>query len=129
MIVVNILGFGVIVRAIDFGWCSLVSGVCDVFEFGKGLLDVALHAANEFSFVVIPIYMDTNILFGVKINFESIFFIHDADKVLHVIVAGVFDAKIVDYQWERNLTSDMFEETIGDASTSNCVFLRWLTRS
>ena len=118
MIIVTILGFDAIVRAIDFRWCSLVSGACNVFEFGKGLLDVALHSANEYAFIVIPIEMDPDILFGGKIDFEDIFLIHDADKVLYVAVVGVFDAKIVDYQCEGNVTSDMFEESIGDASAN-----------
>ena len=95
MIVVNISDFGPMVWAFDLGWCSLVSGACNVFEFGKGLLDVALHAANEFPFVVIPIKIDTDLLFGSKINFEGILFIHDADEVLHLVIVGVFDAKVV----------------------------------
>ena len=66
-------------------------------------------AINEFVFVVIPIEMDSDILIGKKIDFEGIFFIHDADKVLDVVIVGVFDAKIVDHQCEGNFMSDMFE--------------------
>ena len=62
--------------------------------------------------------MDPHILFGGKIYFEGIFFIYGADEVLYVVIVGVFDAKIVDYQCEGNVISDMFEESIGDASSN-----------
>ena len=72
--------------------------------------------------------MDTHILFGGQINFEGIFSIHDVDEVLPVVVIGVFDAKTVDYQCERNVTSDMFEETIGDASANVTVFFEMVNK-
>ena len=41
--------------------------------------------------------MDADVLFGVEIHLEGVFFVHDFDEVVHVRFVGIFYAKVVDY--------------------------------
>ena len=81
----------------------------NMFELKKSLLNVTFHATAQLTGTVVPFHVNANVLFSVKVNLESILELHNFDKVLDVLFADVFDAKVIDDKGESNVTSLVFD--------------------
>ena len=67
----------------------------EVLELLEGLFDVALHGHFHPSVGVIKFEVDTNVLFGIPINFEGVFFADTSNKVVCISLGGVAHSEVI----------------------------------
>ena len=86
-----------------------MAGIRDVFKFLPGLFHIFYQAADRFLFIVVPFKVNSNVLFCIEVNFESVFCLHDFNEVLGVLFVDIFDSKIVNNKCEGDISGDVFE--------------------
>lgn len=64
----------------------------------------------KFALVVVPVEIDANVLFGIFVDLERVFELHDGGKMLQILGVRV-DAKIINKKSKGNVTGTMEEES------------------
>ena len=80
-----------------------------MLESLKCLSYVTFHSADQCLFDIIPLELDSNILFCVKIDLERILFLHYFDQMINIFPPLVCNTKIVHDQGKRYVPGDVFE--------------------
>ena len=58
---------------------------CDVFKLFESAFYIALNKAVKFAFIVVPLEVDANILFRIKVKFGYLFFTNGAEEVINFL--------------------------------------------
>ena len=73
----------------------------------RAFLHVSQHVQMDLSFVVVPDHVYANVSVSRPIGFDLVMFLEDGHEVVNVVFSGVFDAKAVNNECERNESCDV----------------------
>ena len=71
-----------------------------MFQFTKGLFDVAIHRKDASSVSVIPFEVDANVLIGALVTFDGIMLPQGRHQMSKIVVTMVFDQKVINNKGE-----------------------------
>ena len=80
------------------------------FKFIEVVFNISIHGAGNFAFDLVPLEVDADILFTIKVDFGCVSFMDGANDVVNFLLFGVFDLKTVNYEFERDFMVFVKEE-------------------
>lgn len=80
----------------------------DVFKLYEGIFSVSVHGQDKFMFDVVPVVVDANVLFSIKIKFSGLAFTDGNNEEISILLFGVFD---IDNKGEGDIMGLMEEES------------------
>lgn len=104
----------------------LVALGSEMFEFLESLSDVAIHGAAEFAAGVIPTEVDADVLFGIAVDLESVFQVHNGFQVVEILVLRVLDSEVVNNKGEGDFAGLVEEKSFGVGRFDVAVFAEML---
>ena len=68
-----------------------------VFELLEGLLDIVLYGKEDLPLLIVPVEIDSNILLGIPIFLNWVFFSEAYKEMVNICFVNIFDGKVIHY--------------------------------